>query len=349
MARPPLRVLVIYDLPEPVSEHDDPRYLIDHDDRPTERDVVRAIKRLGFELHIHGVFNDMPGLISKILSLKPDVIFNLCETYRGSRSYEGDIASLLELSGVPYTGSRPAALHLCKDKGTTKKIAGWDNIRVPAFKMFSRDDFKFEPFVANFPLIVKPLDREASEGISKASIVHDWTDCEDRAAWVAHKLKSDVIVEEFIHGREVYIGVINRNGIVETLPPRELFFDNLEKDEPMIATYKAKWDDNYRARWGISTSRAASLSKTQLEMLSSQSLKIFKSLGLRGYARIDWRLTTEGLPVFLEANPNPALSHDDDFAKAAKSSGIQYQELISDIIAASLAEQQLTSSSKQAG
>jgi D-alanine-D-alanine ligase len=217
--------------------------------------------------------------------------------------------------------------------------------------MFSRDDFKFEAFDAKFPLIVKPLDREASEGISKASIVHDWTACEERASWVASKLKSDVIVEEYIHGREVYIGVVNRNGVIETLPPRELFFENLDKDEPMVATYRAKWDENYRARWGISTSSAANLSKGQLETLSQQSIKIFKSLGLQGYARIDWRLTQDGFPVFLEANPNPALSHDDDFAKAAKSAGISYQELIAHIIAATLVDHHgLTSSpGKQAG
>lgn len=350
MARPPLRVLVLYDLPELVSEHDDPRYLIDHSDRPTERDVVRAIKRLSMELHVHGVFNDMNNLISKVSLLKPDVIFNLCETYRGNRSHEGDIASILELSGFPYTGSRPAALHLCKDKGTTKKIADWDDIRVPAFKMFGRDDFTFEAFDAKFPLIVKPLDREASEGISQASIVHDWTACEERASWVASKLKSDVIVEEYIHGREVYVGVVNRNGVIETLPTRELFFENLDKDEPMVATYRAKWDDNYRARWGISTGSAANLSKLQVETLSQQSIKIFKSLGLQGYARIDWRIAQDGAPVFLEANPNPALSHDDDFAKAAKSAGISYQELIAHIIAAALVDHQSldSSSGKQA-
>lgn len=340
MARHQLRVLVLYDLPELIAEHEDPRYLIDHDDRPTERDVVRAIKRLGMDLHVHGVFNDMPALISKIALIKPDVIFNLCETYYGDRSHEGDIASILELSGVPYTGSRPAALHLCKDKGTTKKIAGWDDVRVPAFKMFSRDNFKFEQFPSHFPLIVKPLNREASEGISKASIVHDWSACEERAYWVASKLKSDVIVEEYIHGREVYMGIININGALQTLPPRELFFENLDKDEPMVATFRAKWDDNYRAKWGISTSKAAALSPRQLEQLSSQTIKIFKSLGLNGYARIDWRIAPDGVPVFLEANPNPALSHDDDFAKAAKSAGVSYQDLVAHIISAAITDHQ---------
>jgi D-alanine-D-alanine ligase len=338
MSQHPKRVLVLYDLPEAVSEHDDPKYLLNHEDRPTERDVSRAVKKMGFELHVHGIYDDLPSLILRIQTLKPDVIFNLCETYFGDRNHEGDIASLLELSRVAYTGSGPGALHLCKDKGTTKKIVSWDGVRVPEFKMYSRENFRFSPFKSEFPLIVKPLDREASEGISQASVVYDWDSCEERATWVVSKLKSDVIVEEYIHGREIYIGVISSHGTIRALPPRELFFENLDKKEPMIATFRAKWDESYRARWGISTSTAANINKDVLARLSEQSIRIFKSLGLRGYARLDWRLNEAGIPVFLEANPNPALAQDDDFAKAAKSAGYSYTELIADIIEAALAE-----------
>lgn len=336
MSQHPKRVLVLYDLPELISEHDQPKYLLEHEDRPTERDVARSIKRLGLELHVHGVFNQLGPLLTRIETLKPDVIFNLCETFNGNRQHEGDIASLLELTGIPYTGNPPAALHLCKDKGLTKKIVGWDGVKVPSFRVFCRDEFEFSRFKAEFPLIVKPLNREASEGISQASVVHDWEACEERAAWIANKLKSDVIVEEYIHGRELYVGVVNSNGIIKALPPRELFFENLKKKEPMIATYRAKWDESYRERWGISTNAAANIQKMTLDRLMEQSIKIFTSLGLRGYARVDWRLTEGGDPVFLEVNPNPALSQDDDFARAAKSAGYSYGELISEIIGSAL-------------
>jgi D-alanine-D-alanine ligase len=205
MSKRPKRVLVLYDLPEPVAEHADSRYLLEHEDRPTERDVSRAIKKLGLELHVHGVFDDTHLLWQRLETIKPDVVFNLCETFRGDRSHEGDIASILELANVPYTGALPAALHLCKDKGATKKIVGWDGVKVPAFKVYPQDDFKFEPFDAKFPLIVKPLNREASEGIAKASIVEDWDSCQERAAWVAQKLQSDVIVEEYILGFVMFV------------------------------------------------------------------------------------------------------------------------------------------------
>jgi D-alanine-D-alanine ligase len=345
------RVLVLYDLPEPIIDHDNPESLCASEERVTERDVCRAIKRLGIELHVHGVFDDFSAIVRRISSVKPDVIFNLCETYVGDRAYEGHIASLLELSGIPYTGSSPSALHLCKNKGTTKKIASWDGVVVPAFATFRCDDLRFERFDSTFPLLVKPLNREASEGISQASLVYDWPSCENRVKWVTSRLKSDVIVEEFIHGRELYLGVIDIDGTLHVLPPRELFFDHLEKNKPMVATFRAKWDEKYRERWGVSTSMAGQLDHVVRDKITSHTLKIFRSLGLESYARIDWRLTPEGEPVFLEANPNPALSQDDDFAQAAKSAGFSYQNLIAQILLSAVAnhENKKVTPSKLAG
>lgn len=343
MSKRPKRVLVLYDLPEPVAEHTDPRYLLDHDDRPTEKDVCRAIKKLGLELFVQGVFDQAGELWHRISDLKPDVVFNLCETFKGDRSHEGDVASILELADLPYTGSQPAALHLCKDKGATKKIVSWDGVNVPAFKVYSKDEFKFEAFDAVFPLIVKPLNREASEGIAKASIVESWDACRERATWVAQRLQSDVIVEEYIHGRELYVGVMEIGGVIKAFPPRELFFEKLDKEEPMVATYKAKWDNDYRVRWGISTGRAGPMSEAVAKTLKEASIKVFKSLGLTGYARMDWRLNGSGEPFFIEANPNPALSQDDDFALAAKSAGVSYGELIARIIESAIISEKMKS------
>lgn len=343
MSKRPKRILVLYDLPEPVVDHADPRYLLDHDDRPTEKDVCRAIKKLGLELFVHGVFDQAGELWHRLSDVKPDVVFNLCETFRGDRSHEGDVASILELANLPYTGSQPSALHLCKDKGATKKIVSWDGVTVPAFKVYSKDDFKFEEFNSVFPLIVKPLNREASEGIAKASIVENWDACRERATWVVQRLQSDVIVEEYIHGRELYVGVMEIGGVIKAFPPRELFFDKLDKEEPMVATYKAKWDNKYRSRWGISTGRAGPLSEATLKTIKEASVRVFSALGLTGYARMDWRLNSSGEPVFLEANPNPALSQDDDFALAAKSAGVSYGELIARIIESAILSEKMKS------
>jgi D-alanine-D-alanine ligase len=332
----PQRVLVVYDLPEPVAQHENLKYLVDNEDRPTERDVVRTLKKLGHEVFVHGIYDDVSSLWKKIHDLDPDVVFNLCETFYGDRTYEGDVASLLSLSKTPFTGSSASALHVCKDKGMTKKIAVWEGASVPAFAVFAHDDFRFNSFECEFPLIVKPLNREASEGISQASIVYDWSQCEERAKWVATKLKTDVIVEEFIHGRELYVAVLETENGVIALPPRELFFANLGKQDPMVATYKAKWDDDYRSRWGISTAQASELTAEAQSKLQIDSVQLFKSLGLKGYARVDWRMNEKNDPILLEVNPNPALSIDDDFAKSAKSAGINYGSLINEILKAAL-------------
>lgn len=331
MATKPLHVLVLYDLPEPRADHENAAELMKDDDRPTERDVCRAIHKLGMKLSFCGVFDDISAISRSINLAKPDVIFNLCETFRGDRAHEGHIAALIELTGVPMTGSRSDALHLCKDKAITKKVLGYDDIRVPQFMHVPKGSSISKSKMV-FPAIVKPLNREASEGIAQASVVYDLESCIDRISFIHKSLNADVIVEEFIHGRELYVGVVEKDAGLVALPPRELFMHHLKPDQAMVATYRAKWDDDYRERWGVTTSKAAPIPALVQEKLANDSIKIFKSLGMRGYARMDWRMTTGGEPVFLEANPNPALAQDDDFAKAAKTFGLSYGELILTIL-----------------
>lgn len=331
MATKPLHVLVLYDLPEPLVDHENTASLMKDDDRPTERDVCRAIQKLGMKLSVCGIFDDISAISKNIKLAKPDVIFNLCETFRGDRAHEGNIAALIELTGIPMTGSRSDALHLCKDKAITKKILGYDDIRVPKFMHVAKGDTAAKNKMI-FPAIVKPLNREASEGIAQASVVYDLDSCVDRVSFIHKSLNADVIVEEFIHGRELYVGVIEKDSGLVALPPRELFMHHLKPDQAMVATYRAKWDDDYRERWGVTTNKAAPIPAAVQDKLAQDSIKIFKSLGMRGYARMDWRMTASGEPVFLEANPNPALAQDDDFAKAAKTFGLGYGELILTIL-----------------
>ncbi|MCX6126286.1 MAG: hypothetical protein NTV34_16255, partial [Proteobacteria bacterium] len=179
MTQAALHVLVLYDLPENTSAHANSDYLLNHSDRPTERDVCRAIKKLGMQLSVYGVYDDVGAIAHTIERLNPDVIFNLCETFRGDRSHEGHVAGVIELTGIPMTGSRSDALNLCKDKAITKKILGYDGIRVPKFSLI-RQENKLEQLEVPFPVIVKPLNREASEGIAQASVVYDLHSCIER-------------------------------------------------------------------------------------------------------------------------------------------------------------------------
>ena len=346
MKKAPLHVAIVYDLPEWVHVHREPSYLLNHDERPTERDVARSLKRLGVKLSVFGVFENAQNLLEFLEAEKPNVVFNLCETYRGQRSQEGNIAALIDLAGIPFTGSPSGALHLCKNKATTKMILGYEGIRVPDFFVVRRHESFALPSKLTFPVIVKPLDREASEGIAQSSVAQTRDACAERIHFIRDRLDNDVIVEEFIHGREFYVGVLDGE-VPMALPPRELFFAHLAADKPMIATYRAKWDDEYRARWGISTGAAAKIDDCVLKRIKAESCKIFTSLGLKGYARMDWRVDREGTPVFIEANPNPALAQNDDFALAAKMAGFGYGALITRILELTLAAEVKDSAAMQ--
>jgi D-alanine-D-alanine ligase len=326
------RVTLVYDLPSPASSHPNAQSLMCDADRPTERDVCKAIKKLGYELAIIGVFDDVQDVCQRILATKPDVVFNLCETFQGRRDREGHIAALLELTGIPYTGANPAALHLCKDKALTKLIAGHYGVGAPQFMVIKRHDPLLTFQWHTFPAIVKPLDREGSEGISQASLVQNHEALQERIHYLHTKLNADVIVEEFIEGREIYVGMAQLSEGLCVFPPRELFMRALTTGGPMIATFKAKWDDTYRHRWGIQTSSCKKLSPTCSEQLTLFCKTLYAAFNLSGYARIDWRLSPCGELKLLEVNPNPALSQDDDFAKSAKQFGLPYEQLISELL-----------------
>ena len=330
-----LHVLVLYDLPEKWTDHRNPFYLLNNIERPTERDVCRAIKKLGWSLSICGVFDDLEEITSTIEDLKPDCVFNLCETFRGQRVHESHIAGLLQMHGIPFTGCKADALQLAKDKALTKMIAKYIGVKVPRFEIVRRNE-KIDFREVGYPAIVKPLDREGSEGIAIASVVYDEAGAAERISFVHDRLKSDVIIEQYIPGRELYVGVMQKQDEIISFPPRELFMDGLKENQPMIATFKAKWDEQYRKRHQVSTGTAKNLMVHQIEDLDRNSKRLFETFKMSGYARVDWRLSLEGEAYLIEVNPNPALSMDDDFAKAGKSIGLQYNDLIRVIVLESL-------------
>jgi D-alanine-D-alanine ligase len=183
----------------------------------------------------------------------------------------------------------------------------------------------------SFPAFIKPLKLEASEGITQLSFAENEKDALDRARFIHDKLGTDAIIEEYIEGRELYVGVLG-NERLTVFPPRELFFKNVPEGEPKFATFKAKWDDNYRKKWGIDTGPAKALPKELAREVVETCKKVYRTFQLRGYARMDLRVTPEGEIFFLEANPNPTIARDEDFAQAAEKGGVGYDELIARIL-----------------
>jgi len=182
-----------------------------------------------------------------------------------------------------------------------------------------------------FPLIVKPIREEASYGISLKSVVQNEEELVDRVCFVQERFKQEALVEEFIAGREVYVGVIG-NERLQCLPPREMTFGKNVPVESRFASYSVKWDENYRDRWRIKNRFLPLLNAQDQSKLNQTCKDIYRALNLNGYARMDLRLASDSEPVFIEANPNPMLAKDEDFALAARKAGLDYPKLISKII-----------------
>jgi D-alanine-D-alanine ligase len=259
------------------------------------------------------------------------VIFNLADQFKNNRGFDQNIASLLEMQGVPFTGCGATGLVLCKHKGTSKKILGYHHIHVPNFVVIPRGQRIARLKRPKFPLLVKPVKEEASYGISQASFVTSDEQFRERVAFIHEKHDADVIAEEYIEGREFYVSVMG-NLKLTVFPIRELVFGQVPPNEPKIATYKAKWDEEYRKRWGLQNQFPEGLEPALVAQIEETCKRIYRLLTIEGYARIDLRLTAANEIYFIEANPNPILAADEDFAQAAGKAGLTYPQLIDRII-----------------
>jgi D-alanine-D-alanine ligase len=297
----------------------------------TELDVITALKDLGHEVDAVGVFDDLGQLRETLIDRKPHVAFNLLEGFKDYHGFDQHVVSFLELMDQSYTGCNPRGLTIARDKALTKKIMAYHRIRVPAFAVFPKGRRVKRPARLHFPLLVKSVNVEGSVGISQASIVHDDDKLRDRVQYIHEALGTSAIAEQFIDGREIYVGVMG-NKRLQTLPPWELIFENAPPEMTVVATEQAKWNLAYQKRWGVTTREADDLSKERQVEFSKLSERIYRVLGLTGYARMDYRLTPQGELYLLEANPNPNIAREEDFALSARAAGIQYDDLLQKVL-----------------
>jgi len=308
-----------------------PQALKEEEDKPTEADVLACLQRLGHEVETLAVFDDVVCMVEKLKSFAPDVVFNLTESFHSNRAHEPNIPGLLELMRVKYTGARPDGLMLCKDKALAKKVLAYHRVRVPHFVISTeqRPLKRLRRFV--YPAFVKPVGEESSDGIAKASFAKSEEEALERARFIHEKFHCDALIEEYIEGRELYLSVMG-NRKLSVFPPREIFFHDVPEDMPKFATFKAKWDDTYRKKWGIQNGPANELPAGVEEKLARLARKVYRVLKITGFGRVDVRLTQAGEVVVIEANPNPSLACEDDFAQAAAAAGLPYDMLIQKIL-----------------
>jgi D-alanine-D-alanine ligase len=206
----------------------------------------------------------------------------------------------------------------------------YHRIHVPEFAVFPRRRQVSRPRQLGFPLVVKSVNVEGSVGISKSSLVRDDAELKDRVQYIHEALGTYAIAEEYIEGRELYVGIMG-NLRLKTFPVWELLFEKAPEDMPVMATEKAKWDPRYQKRWGITTRAAADLPAGHDKLIPHLSKRIYRILGLTGYARLDFRMSAAGDLYLLEANPNPQLAHGEDFADSAAADGMPYDRLLQQI------------------
>lgn len=323
------RVLVLFDTDgEPPATHDYKKEMESSDE--AEFDVARALIQRGHQVRLFGFRDNLDQLAAGLRAEPVDVVFNLTERFRGLSSLDYTVAAVLEMLDLPYTGASTEGLMLARDKSLTKKVLAYEGIRIPHFMVCGHGAKVQRPSDLRFPLIVKPLDEDASVGIAQASVVRDDDALKERVAFIHDKFDTDAIVEEFIAGRELYIGVVGNNPPV-AMPPIEMVFGTDTTVESRIATFKAKWSMKYREGRGIQNEIAKNLSPEVRQRLAEVALRAYQAAGLRDYGRIDVRLAHDDAIYVVEANPNPYLADGEDLAWAAEEGGHLYDALIENI------------------
>lgn len=297
----------------------------------TEYDVVTCLEDIGHEVLPLGVHADLNPIRDTLEEFQPHITFNLLEEFHGVAAYNYSVVSYLELLRKPYTGCNPRGLMLTRDKALTKKVLAYHRVPVPRFSVFPVGRRARKPSRLQYPLLVKSLMEEASLGIAQASIVHNDEKLAERVSFIHEHVGTDAIAEEYIDGREFYVGVIGNQRLL-AYPVWELLFNNLPEGAPRIATYKVKWDLEYQKKIGLRTRAAHDVAPEKSKQIQTLCKRAYRNLGLSGYARMDLRMTPEGKVYVLEANPNPQLSFGEDFSESAAHAGTSYEVLLQKVI-----------------
>jgi len=295
-----------------------------------EFDVIETLGLMRHVVAVVGLRSDLTVLDRALKRFHPDVLFNLLEDFHDIAVNDQNWVSYLEMLLIPYTGCNPRGLLLSRDKALSKKVLAYHGVPLPDFAVIRRGEPVEPTEELSFPLIVKSLILDGSVGISQASVVSTPAKLEERVRFVHDSIGSDAICEEFIEGRELYVGVLG-NERLTTFPVWELHFGKRPRSTRLIATDKVKWSDRYQSQVGVRTEEA-SLGEGQAKKVQDLARKVYRILGLSGYARIDFRMGADGKAHFLEANPNPQLAYGEDFAESADKAGISYESLLQRIL-----------------
>ncbi len=323
-------ILVLYSLPHPFLP-DGSVDLFGPKSVLTRLDAVReALDSLGYRVKSQEMNGDLVPLIDQILSFGADLVFNLCEEFRGQARMEMHIAALLELLNIPFTGSSALVLGLSQDKGKTKSLLAQHGIPTPAYEVVPVGESP-EATRLSFPLIIKPLCEDASLGIGNDALVRDLPSLRHQVEKVHSLYHQPALVEEYIDGRELNVSILG-NETLQLLPISEIDFSTLPPGIPKICGYEAKWVESSEEFHHTIPLCPAFLPPEIEERTRTAAVRAYRVMGCRDYARVDIRLSRENIPFVLEINANPDISPDAGMTRSAKAGTIPYSELIGRIV-----------------
>lgn len=301
----------------------------------TEYDVTNTLAAMGHDVYIVGLDDTLEVITEAMAEVRPHLAFNLMEAFHEVGTFDQNVVSHLELLRLRYTGCNPRGMILSRDKALAKKVLTYDGIPIPAFTIVPVGRPARRPSRLTYPLIVKSLTQDASYGISQASVVTNDAKLTERVKYVHDGLGTDAIVEQYIEGRELYVGVLG-NDRLRAFPVWEMKFTDMPRDLHRIATERVKWSGSYQQKHGIRCGRARLPRRGMAEYLQHLATRTFHSLQMNGYGRIDIRLDADGQPWVLEANANPQLAYGEDFAESAHHDGVPYEALLQQILDAGM-------------
>src|SRR5919112_3659853 len=332
-----LKVIVLYDRWEPEEEESGSNgkapLVRTLDKKEVEDEVIDALTKLGHEPALHQLDGSLKSLHA-LAKLDCDLLFNLSESFAGNDTADYNIAAYLELIGKRFTGAGSHGLMLAQDKSVAKKIFAFHNIATPVFARSFRGRLAFSHEL-HFPVIVKPMREDGSIGIEFDAVVSSIKELMERIDWLHEQFDSPILIEEYVDGREMYVGVLG-NENPEALPVIELDLSNLPEGTPRIAGAEVKWGKGTAAYRDTKSAVAENLPDDTVALMQQTAVAVFQALELRDYARIDMRLRPDGRVAVIEANPNPWLASKAEFVMAARKAGRTYTQLIEEIVGLAL-------------
>jgi D-alanine-D-alanine ligase len=288
----------------------------------------------GFDAELLGMQGlDVFDVFRRLVDHRPDLVFNLCESMAGESRNETTVPGLLELFKLPYTGADALALGSCLHKDRAKDLLRARDVATPPARVLARPSDLDDPALdaLDYPYFVKLVHEDASVGIEADNVARDRAGLVRRASFMMREWRQPVLIEKYVDGREINVTLIGNGDALDMLPLHEIDFAAMPADRPHIVSYAAKWDENHVDYAGTKPVPVRDATPELVARVERVARAAWNALGLRDYGRVDLRIDDAGQPWVIDINPNCDISPDAGVARAARSAGMDYPDLVKKI------------------